>query len=63
MQTPMTIEYAQNKEYMNNLMQRVPAQRWGLPEDLAGAVVYLASPASSFVTGITLIADGGLVGK
>jgi NAD(P)-dependent dehydrogenase (short-subunit alcohol dehydrogenase family) len=59
----MTAAYAHNEEYVSNLMQRVPARRWGLPEDMAGAVVYLASPASGFVTGTTLIVDGGLVGK
>jgi 2-deoxy-D-gluconate 3-dehydrogenase len=41
------------------LLARVPAGRWGRPDDLAGAVVYLASPASDFVHGETLIVDGG----
>lgn len=41
------------------LLARVPAGRWGRPDDLAGAVVYLASPASDFVHGATLIVDGG----
>jgi 2-deoxy-D-gluconate 3-dehydrogenase len=39
---------------------KTPAGRWGLPEDFAGAAVYLASPAASYVTGTTLIIDGGI---
>ncbi len=41
------------------LLARVPAARWGTPDELAGAVVYLASPASDFVHGATLTVDGG----
>jgi gluconate 5-dehydrogenase len=39
---------------------RVPAGRWGEPDELGGAVVFLASPASDFVNGHVLIVDGGL---
>jgi 2-deoxy-D-gluconate 3-dehydrogenase len=38
---------------------RTPAGRWGRPDDLAGATVFLASPASDFVTGVALPVDGG----
>lgn len=38
----------------------IPVDRWGVPEDLSGAVVFLASPSSSFVTGQTLHVNGGL---
>ncbi|PSQ83452.1 MAG: 2-deoxy-D-gluconate 3-dehydrogenase [Bacteroidetes bacterium QS_1_65_9] len=41
------------------ITERIPAGRWGEPEDLAGAVVFLASPASAYVNGHVLIADGG----
>jgi 2-deoxy-D-gluconate 3-dehydrogenase len=37
----------------------VPAQRWGTPDDLAGAAVFLASAASDFVNGAALTVDGG----
>ena len=38
---------------------RTPEGRWGTPQDLGGAAVFLASPASDFVTGTTLLVDGG----
>jgi len=39
----------------------VPLRRWGAPQDIADAVAYLASPAASYVTGQTLVVDGGAV--
>ena len=45
------------------LMARVPAGRWGTPDDLKGAVVYLSSPASDFVNGVNLVVDGGWMGR
>jgi 2-deoxy-D-gluconate 3-dehydrogenase len=41
------------------VLTRTPQGRWGQPEDLAGAAVFLASRASDFVTGIALVVDGG----
>ena len=41
--------------------QSVPLRRWGQPEDIAAAVVWLASPAAAYITGQTLIVDGGEV--
>ena len=38
---------------------RTPAKRWGVPDDLAGVAVFLASPASDFVTGTAIPVDGG----
>ncbi|MBJ27529.1 MAG: 2-deoxy-D-gluconate 3-dehydrogenase [Chloroflexi bacterium] len=43
------------------IRRRTPAGRWGKPDDLAGAVVYLASAASDYVTGSTLTVDGGFI--
>ena len=42
-----------------NVKSRTPVKRWGKPGDLAGAAVFLASPASDFVTGVALPVDGG----
>jgi 2-deoxy-D-gluconate 3-dehydrogenase len=43
----------------DEILARTPAGRWGLPEELAGTAVYLASRASDFVTGTTIRVDGG----
>ena len=45
------------------ILARIPACRWGKPEDLAGAVVFLASAASDYVHGATLVVDGGWMGR
>jgi 2-deoxy-D-gluconate 3-dehydrogenase len=41
------------------VLARTPAGRWGVPEDLAGIAVFLASPASDFITGAAIPIDGG----
>ena len=41
------------------VLSRTPAQRWGTPDDFAGVTVFLASPASNFITGATIAVDGG----
>ncbi len=45
------------------ILERIPAGRWGEPDDLAGATVFLASPASDYVDGIVLPVDGGWLGR
>jgi 2-deoxy-D-gluconate 3-dehydrogenase len=45
------------------ILERIPAARWGHPEDLAGAAVFLASPASNYVTGEVLVVDGGWMAR
>ena len=45
------------------LTERIPAGRWGSPDDLAGAFVYLCSPASSYVNGTVLTVDGGWMSR
>jgi len=48
-----------NEENLEMLMDRVPMKRFAEPEEIAGAMVYLASPAASFVNGAVLSVDGG----
>lgn len=45
------------------ILDRIPAGRWGTPQDLAGAVVYLASPASDYLHGHVLVVDGGWMAR
>ena len=45
------------------ILERIPAGRWGKPEDFAGPVVFLASPASDYVNGEILTVDGGWMGR
>jgi 2-deoxy-D-gluconate 3-dehydrogenase len=45
------------------ILARIPAGRWGTPDDLKGAVVYLASPAAAYVHGTTLAVDGGWLSR
>jgi len=45
------------------ISERIPAGRWGEPEDLAGAVVFLSSRASDYVNGHVLVVDGGWLGR
>ena len=50
----------ENKEWVEYLVDRIPMKRPGAPEDLEGAVVFLASEASRYITGQTLLVDGGI---
>jgi 2-dehydro-3-deoxy-D-gluconate 5-dehydrogenase len=45
------------------ILERIPASRWGQPEDIAGAAVFLSSPASNYVNGEVLVVDGGWMAR
>ena len=64
MMTPRAIELRkENPDRWNQWMDRVPMGRAGQPDELSGAVVYLASNASSYVTGSVLLVDGGYTAR
>lgn len=58
-ESPMTSELLASDGMQRKVLPRIPLRRWGRPEDLAGAAVYLAGPASTFQTGTELVIDGG----
>jgi NAD(P)-dependent dehydrogenase (short-subunit alcohol dehydrogenase family) len=57
--TPLTEALRQDQEKSRPILMRTPMDRWGTPEEVAGAVVFLASPAAKFITGAILPIDGG----
>ena len=59
--TPINEILLEDAEAARKMQSKVPMERWGDPEELATAVLYFASPASSFTTGSTLLVDGGYV--
>ena len=58
--TPLNQALVDNPEFSSWLEKRTPAGRWGTVDELIGAAVFLASPASSFVNGHILYVDGGI---
>ena len=61
--TDNTSSLREDEERSQSILSRIPANRWGTPEDLAGAFVYLSSPASDYVNGTILTVDGGWMGR
>ncbi|WP_439257826.1 gluconate 5-dehydrogenase [Lonepinella sp. BR2271] len=59
--TELTKPLVENKEFSDWLCKRTPAARWGNPEELIGAAVFLSSKASDFVNGHLLFVDGGML--
>ncbi len=58
--TKLTAVSTENPERMDGYLRRIPLRRAGTPEDMAGAALFLASPLSAYMTGQTLVVDGGL---
>lgn len=63
MATNNTTQLRGDEGRSNEILARIPANRWGTPEDMQGAVVFLASEASSYVNGYTIAVDGGWLSR
>lgn len=61
--TNNTVALREDPERNRQILERIPSGRWGDPDDIAGAAVYLASSASDYVQGITLPVDGGWLAR
>jgi 2-dehydro-3-deoxy-D-gluconate 5-dehydrogenase len=63
METDNTAALRADPKRNSEILARIPAGRWGAPEDLQGAVVFLASPASDYMQGYTVAVDGGWLSR
>ncbi len=63
MATNNTQQLRADEQRSAEILDRIPAGRWGLPSDLMGPVVFLASSASDYVNGYTIAVDGGWLAR
>ena len=63
MATNNTQQLRADEARSQEILGRIPAGRWGLPQDLMGPVVFLASPASDYINGYTIAVDGGWLAR
>ncbi|MDA0991844.1 MAG: SDR family oxidoreductase, partial [Verrucomicrobia bacterium] len=58
-ETPMTAALRQDPAWVERILERYPLGRFGKPEEVAAAILFLASDEAAFVTGVALPVDGG----
>jgi len=63
MSTEMNKDLIEDNTRNEQILQRIPAGRWGTPEDMVGAVIFLASTSSDYVNGEIITVDGGWMGR
>jgi 2-deoxy-D-gluconate 3-dehydrogenase len=63
MATDNTAPLRQDAKRSEEILQRIPAGRWGMPADLQGIAVFLASEASAYINGYTIAVDGGWLAR
>jgi 2-deoxy-D-gluconate 3-dehydrogenase len=63
MATDNTAALRADQKRNDTILERIPAGRWGTPDDLMGACVFLASAASDYMNGCTMAVDGGWLGR
>jgi len=63
MATELTQALQDDSTRSRQILERIPAGRWGSPQDVAGAAVFLASPASDYINGHILVVDGGWMAR
>ena len=63
MATELTEALQNDPTSSRQILERIPAARWGSPEDVAGAAVFLSSSASNYISGHVLVVDGGWLGR
>lgn len=63
METNNTSALRKDEDRSSEILGRIPAGRWGTPKDIAGAAIFLASEAASYINGFTLAVDGGWLAR
>ena len=63
MRTDYTAALQRDEVRNRQILERIPAARWGEPNDICGAAVFLASAASNYIHGHVLMVDGGWMGR
>jgi 2-dehydro-3-deoxy-D-gluconate 5-dehydrogenase len=61
--TPLNAAMRADPEWHRRVMDRIPIGRYGMPADLKGVIIFLASPASDYISGVTIPVDGGFLGR